>query len=221
VPGEFYDTLLGREETPFRLGQPLGLVDVIFVLAGRPERKRYGWELFRRGVAPMLLLSVERSEARFLKARVGLPTDGGIGRYLPISPEQGNHLFLWCEQNRMRPEVVRLPELNTFGEIAALCTLIHRYGFRRVLIISTGIHLRRIRYAVRQLLGPTQARITYTGLPRKIFGPRYNHWPAPGQALWAALSEWIKLVGYQLKYGVLRWHRRYPNVRNQTTNLSR
>jgi hypothetical protein len=169
----------------------------------------------------MLLLSVERSEARFLKARAGLPADGDIGRHLPIAPEKGNHLFLWCEQNRMRAEVVRLPELNTFGEIAALCTLIHQYGFRRVLILSTGTHLRRIRYAVHHLLGPTQARITYTGLPRGISRPGDNHCWEGVQDLWAALSEWTKLIGYQVKYGVLRWHRRYLNVRNQPTGFSR
>jgi hypothetical protein len=37
-------------------------VDLIFVMAGRIARKHYGIELLRSGMAPRLVLSIERSE---------------------------------------------------------------------------------------------------------------------------------------------------------------
>ena len=37
-------------------------VDLIFVMAGRMERKQYGLELFRAGVSPKLVLSIGRGE---------------------------------------------------------------------------------------------------------------------------------------------------------------
>src|ERR1035441_3224688 len=37
-------------------------VDLIFVMAGRMERKQYGLELYRAGIAPRLILSVGRFE---------------------------------------------------------------------------------------------------------------------------------------------------------------
>ena len=37
-------------------------VDLIFVMAGKIGRKHYGIELFRAGVAPRLVLSIERFE---------------------------------------------------------------------------------------------------------------------------------------------------------------
>src|SRR6266850_957012 len=41
---------------------PVRPVDLIFVMAGRMERKQYGLELFRGGVSPKLVLSIGRFE---------------------------------------------------------------------------------------------------------------------------------------------------------------
>ncbi len=165
---------LERIAGPLAASEARCLAELVFCLAGLPERKRYGWELFQRGGAPTLLLSVGRNEARFLKARAGLPDDGNIVSLLPIRPEKGNHIFLWADQGGLHPEVIRLPELNTFGEIWALAEVIHSRRLRRALVVSSGAHLRRIRYAVRKVI-----------------------------------VEWIKLAGYHLKYGILRWYHRY------------
>jgi len=198
-----------RIEGPPATSEGLCPFDLIFCLAGLPERKRFGWELFQRGVASTLLLSVGRSEARFLKARAGLPDDGNIVSLLPIRPEKGNHIFLWADRGGLHPEVIRLPELNTFGEIWALGEVIRSRRIRRVLVISSGAHLRRIRYAVRKLFGATPVQITYLGVPKgttTLDTPRW--WRRPHDAR-MVIAESMKLAGYHLKYGILRWHHRY------------
>jgi hypothetical protein len=194
------------------VGQPPGSGDLIFVLAGRPERKRSGWELWQCGVAPTLLLSVDRNEARFVKARAGLPDDGNILSLLPIRPERGNHVFLWAEAGQVRPEVVRLPERNTFGEVWALAQLIQLHRMHHVMVVSTDVHLRRIRYVVRHLLGSTPVRITYLGVPDAVSTCHRHRWWSRPHDRQLVLGEWIKWVGYHVKYGVLRWHRRYPRA---------
>src|ERR1035438_4258492 len=50
----FYESLTRNDSV-----QP---VDLIFVMAGRMERKHYGLELYRAGLAPRLVLSVGRFE---------------------------------------------------------------------------------------------------------------------------------------------------------------
>lgn len=199
------------------VGQPACPAELIFVLAGRPERKRYGWELFRRGLAPVLLLSVGRSEARFLKVRAGLPEDGDIVHLLPIRPDKGNHIFLWVEPGRVHPEVVRLAELNTFGELALLSAIIRQRGLQHVLILSSDVHLRRIRYAVRCLLGTASVRITYVGVPLTESTIRRHHWWRRGQEARLVLSEWLKLAGYHMKYGVLQRHGYYARWQRDFT----
>ncbi len=201
--------MLERIAGPPAASEARCLAELVFCLAGLPERKRYGWELFQRGGAPTLLLSVGRNEARFLKARAGLPDDGNIVSLLPIRPERGNHIFLWADQGGLHPEVIRLPELNTFGEIWALAEVIHSRRIRRVLVVSSGAHLRRIRYAVRKLLGVSPVQITYLGVPegmRTLDSPRW--WPRAQDAR-MVIAEWMKLAGYHVKYGILRWHHRY------------
>jgi hypothetical protein len=202
------------------IGQPICPADLIFVLAGLPERKRYGWELFQQGLAPVLLLSVGRSEARFLKARAGVPEDGGVVRLLPIRPEQGNHIFLWVEQGRVRPEVVRLPERNTFGEVSAFCAALHRRAIHHALVLSTDVHLRRIRYAVGTLLGPSPVRITYLGVPEGVSTCRRHRWWGRRQDARLVMAEWVKLAGYRVKYGVCGWHRRHGDARQSPPGIA-
>jgi hypothetical protein len=196
--------LMHRVYDLLTVGQPAGPAELIFVLAGMPERKRYGWQLFQRGLAPALLLSVGRHEARFLKERAGLPEDGDIVRLLPIRPDEGNHFLLWVRPGLVCPEVVRLAELNTFGELAWLSAVIRQCGFQHVLILSSDIHLRRIRYAVRTLLGATRVRITYVGVPHTESTIRRQRWWSRRRDIRIVLAEWFKLAGYRLKYGMLR-----------------
>lgn len=205
--------MLGRIDCRPATSEALCPFDLIFCLAGLPERKRFGWELFQRGAAPILLLSVGRSEARFVKARAGLHDDGNIVSLLPIHPEKGNHILLWADQGGVHPEVIRLPELNTFGEIWALGKVIHSRGIRRVLVVSSAAHLRRIRYAVRKLLGVRPVQITYLAVPKGTTTLDTHRWWRSRRDTRMVIAESIKLAGYHLKYGVLRWHHRYAGSR--------
>src|ERR1035438_7158796 len=58
----FYESLTRNDSV-----QP---VDLIFVMAGRMERKHYGLELYRAGVAPQLVLSVGRFEVSKVRRQI-------------------------------------------------------------------------------------------------------------------------------------------------------
>jgi hypothetical protein len=109
----------------------------------------------------------------------------------------------------VRCEVVRLPELNTFGEIWGLCAILRQRAVRHVLIVSSHAHLRRIRYAVRKLTCLTPVHITYVGVPVQL-NPLHGYpWRGHEQGAWLVITEWLKLAGYHIKYGVFRRHLRY------------
>src|SRR5437773_9541177 len=58
----FWKAVLGKLYGSLKMSDPVQPVDLIFVMAGRMERKQYGLELFRSGVAPRLVLSIGRFE---------------------------------------------------------------------------------------------------------------------------------------------------------------
>src|SRR3954454_20355013 len=98
------------------LNDPPEPADLIFVLAGRMDRKRYGLELYRAGVAPRLLLSVGRFEVSKMATIDFEGVEEMIVQRNNLPPHK-RHFF--CEMNSSGLHIAR-PELrrwNTYGEI--------------------------------------------------------------------------------------------------------
>src|SRR5258707_15258286 len=77
--------------------------DLIFVLAGRMERKHYGLELYRAGIAPRLLLSVGRFEVSRMH-QLDLP---GIDRLITMrdgTPPGERNFFVEVDSTDVRIE---------------------------------------------------------------------------------------------------------------------
>src|SRR2546425_7088974 len=119
------------------VNEPLARSDVIFVLDGLPpQRELEGAALFLEGWAPRVALTLPRdvlsADARRLS---GEPP-----------PQERGALIL---RRRGVPEgaIVRLDRLveNTAGELRADFDYARAHGFRRVIIVSSPSHTRRIR----------------------------------------------------------------------------
>jgi hypothetical protein len=129
-----------------------GRVDLIFVLAGKMLRKEYALELFRRGLAPGILLSVGRFEIRrFSKMDLPVPLDL-LKLAQEISPSQ-RHYFVLFEGQNVRVEHVPPKRFGTLTEIAALAHWLSMHPeVRSIAVISNATHLRRIRMCCRALI---------------------------------------------------------------------
>ena len=128
--------------------------DLIFVLAGKMDRKEYALELFRQSLAPRLLFSVGRFEIRRL-SKMPLPVSLDLLKLAEeVSPPQ-RHYFVFFQGQRVQVDRVPPRRFGTLTEIEALAHwLSERPDIRSVLVVSSDTHLRRIRMCCRALLSP-------------------------------------------------------------------
>lgn len=132
------------------LGDPVRPADLIFVLAGRQSRKEYALELFRREIAPRILLSVGRFEIRrFAKLPLPVPLD-----LLAIAsgvPPPERHYFV--EFGKMfHVKQLHPGRFGTLTELESLArSLEGRPEVTSIVIVSSPWHLRRVRMCCREL----------------------------------------------------------------------
>jgi uncharacterized SAM-binding protein YcdF (DUF218 family) len=118
------------------VADPLERSDAIFVLDGRtPSREVEAVALYHRGLAPYIGLSLARDPQRVARrvARMPPPQEAARGILTTLGVPEGAILL-------MTKEVT-----NTEEELAAIAEMAHARGFRRVILVSSPSHTRRIR----------------------------------------------------------------------------
>jgi len=180
-------------------------MDLIFVLAGRESRKLYGLELFCQRLAPRILLSVGRFEIRpFSKLPLPVPVDL-LGMASRIPPPQ-RHYFVEFEGGKAAAEPIRPRRFGTLTEMESLASwLIAHPEIHSVLLISSAIHLRRVKMCCRALLpvGIESVLISAQESSPEV-KKRRN---IPVESTIAVISELLKVVVYRVLL-LLRTNRR-------------
>jgi hypothetical protein len=163
--------------------------DLIFVLAGRENRKQFALKLFDQGLAPKILFSVARFEIRrFSKLSLPVPLD--LLKMASSFPSPQRHFFVFFEGQRVEVEHVRPRRFGTLTEIESLGHWLQGHAeIRSLLIISSDTHLRRIRLCCDSFLDPSLevALIAApdTSVERRESVPKI-----------AALAEMLKTISY-------------------------
>jgi len=182
---------------------PLRSADAIFVLAGRGNRKLYGLELFRQGLAPKILFSVARFEIRrFSKMQLPVSLDRlKIAADVP-SPER--HHFVWFEGGNVQVAYVRPGRLGTLTEIESLARWLGKNPeIHSLLIISSSPHLRRLRLCCRALVRrPVQFALAAAPDPSSSGATENGQGAVKSRG--AALLELVKLALYWVLLTFLR-----------------
>ena len=178
--------------------QPANSCDLIFVLAGLPERKEYGWHLFRRGLAPRLMLSVGRFEVRS-SAISPVPVPQIIGMRDKLPPSKRH---FWIDVTEYHPIVVpaSLPGSGTYGELHALASYLSPAPPKRIGLVSTSIHLRRVRYCCSQIPFFKSRELQFVAVPEEQSSFQRDGWWKRAGHWRYLLSEYVKLAGYRLIY---------------------
>jgi hypothetical protein len=162
-----------------------GMADAIFVFAGRESRKRFGVELFRRGVAPRLVLSVGRFEWRRFPD-LGLSGDGGLTELVSRTPPEERHFFVDIGPEGAHCERVPVGPLGTWSESRALARFVVRESVRQLIVVSHRQHLYRCLLCLRLSLPPS---CTFEAAPSP---------PDPREADSSRIWEPLKLLAYGL-----------------------
>jgi len=178
-----YDWWLYGLHEYLTLNDAPGPADLIFVLAGRMDRKLYGLELYRAGVAPRLLLSVGRFEVSKM-AKIGLEgLDELIAQRNQLPPDK-RHFFCQVNGSGIQIEQAALPRWNTYGEILGLREYLEGHMPRNVIVISSDVHLRRVALIVEKV---------FRGTPLKV-----RYCPVTTQDGAYVLNETTKLAAYRI-----------------------
>lgn len=172
--------------------------DLIFVLAGRPERKAYGLQLFQQGIAPRLVLSVGRFEVRRMDA-FGFQ-DLNMREMVKHMTPKDRHFFVEISDGSRTVTPARIKRVGTFGELAALATYFGERQIKTLTVISTSVHLRRVRLCCRKISALRRLNISYVPVPEGLSSFQRGAW-------WKKLDQWsyigseyLKLLAYQLRF---------------------
>lgn len=171
--------------------------DVIFVLAGRPERKIYGLELYRQSFARRIILSVGRFEVR-ATGQLGFE-DLKLRELAAATPPHQRHFFVEISSESRTVIPARIQQVGTYGELSALACYLERETVRSLILVSTSIHLRRVKWCCEKV-GLSEMEIFYVPVPEDASSFRRSGWPNRPDH-WRYLgSEYCKLVAYSLLY---------------------
>jgi DUF218 domain len=178
--------------------------DLILVLAGRMERKQYGLELYRAGMAPRLLLSVGRFEVSRMH-QLDLP---GIDRLIAMrdgTPPDERNFFVEVDSTDVRIEKADLPRCSTYGEALALRRRLEPCRVSRVMVISTDVHLRRVASVFAKMFRHVSVEFLYCPVPSRFGFLQENGWWRRPNDRRFVLKEAIKLVGYWMILSTPEW----------------
>jgi uncharacterized SAM-binding protein YcdF (DUF218 family) len=172
---------------------PLQKADAIFVLAGtRAERLLEGYELYKAGYAPVIMLSPGRPEPgeQVLKER---------GISFPLESEQQRDALL---QIGVPPQAL-IADTGYVDNTAQEAELLRRYvqsrGWKRVIVVTSKFHVRRTSFAFRREMNGTGCEIL-TRASRYDSADPANWWHTRADFRYG-ITEWQKLVAYRLGVG--------------------
>jgi uncharacterized SAM-binding protein YcdF (DUF218 family) len=172
---------------------PLQKADAVFILAGtRAERMLEGYELYKAGYAPVLLLSPGRPEPgeRILKER---------GISFPLEAEQQRDALL---QSGVPAQALIADGGyvdNTAQEAALLRRYVQARGWKRVIVVTSKFHVRRTSFAFRREMNGTGCEILVRASRYDVADPA--KWWRTRADFRYGFSEWQKLVAYRLGVG--------------------
>jgi hypothetical protein len=166
---------------------------MIFVLAGGENRKRYALELFKQGLAGKILFSVARFEIRrFSQLPLPVPLDLPKLAANVRAPER--HFFVCFEGQSTSVQHVQPKRFGTLTEVESLGRWLEGHPeIRSLSIISSAIHLRRIRMCCHSMLD-SRYQIELWPVPYESFEERNTESKfAVFLEMWKTLVYWVIL----------------------------
>lgn len=169
---------------------PLQKADAILMLGGaRAERCLEAFELYRAGLAPLIVLSPGRLEQAEVLLR-----DKGI--LLPLEVDLQRDVLR--QLGVPADHTLTLPASldNTAQEAEALHGLARARGWRRVIVVTSKYHTRRSRFGFRREFAGSGTEIIVRSSRFDPSDPA--HWWRARPDVRFVLEEWGKLIAYRL-----------------------
>ena len=172
--------------------------DLIFVLAGRPERKPYGWRLFQSGLAPRLIFSVGRYEVR--QTAIEPTPIPELLELRDMTPPEQRHFWADFRQGKRSTSLAGIKMPGTLRELHALTRYLAPDFPRRIAMVSTAIHLRRVRFCCGRIDAFRDSTILFLAVPEEQSSFRQDGWWRHAAGWSYLITEYLKLAAYRLRY---------------------
>lgn len=172
---------------------PLQHADAVFALAGtRLERPLEAAELFSSGYAPRIVMTHQKPEPAFAEA-------ARRGVHLPLDAEITRDVLV--ELGVPRDAIILPPTIhdNTAMEAQTLRALAVPAHWKRVIVVTSGYHLRRAALAMRRELAGTGIDVVMRRTRHDDQDP--EHWWQHRSDLRAIWFELPKVVAYACGLG--------------------
>jgi hypothetical protein len=200
----YWKLALVKIYTSLTISDPAGRADLIFVMAGRMERKQYGLKLFRDGVAPVLVLSIGRYEVSRM-SDVDLEGFTELKALRDRTSPAERRFFMTVKADGVQVENVHLPRWSTYGEALALREFLGKVSGRRLVIVSTDVHLRRVKLTLDKVFRHLPAHFSYCSVPSLMTTLRPDTWWTHRDSRRFVLKELLKLAGYRVILSMPAW----------------
>lgn len=165
-------------------GQSEGPADVIVVLAGSFERAMHAGDLYVKGIAPKILVSVPRTERSIVKLEE-------LGIVFPRPEAIYRKILLRKGVPEGSIELISAGAISTADEATALAVRLKGSGVR-LLVVTSPYHVRRATMAFQDAFGD-RAQVMVTGTPYEEFP---DDWWRSQDAARNVLLETAKIVLY-------------------------
>jgi len=186
----------------FAWQDPPEAADLIFVLAGQRDRKSYGLQLLREGFSPRLILSVGRFEIRQPQA-LDLQCGSELIDFARSQPVERRHFFLDCNGHSQKITLVPCAGRGTYWELRTFASFLDKDSdttTKTLMVVSTSIHLRRIRYCCGIIPSLARRNIVFVPVPENLsLFRRDGCWKRPHDWSYVA-KEYVKLAAYRFFY---------------------
>lgn len=173
--------------------------DLVIALAGRPERKSFALSLFRERKTPRVILSTGRYEVRQTAAMIPEIAAELLTLRDETLPAE-RHFWIDISQEQTTVSRANLARNGTFEELQALAGYLKRQPARTLGLVSTSIHLRRVRFCCSRISFFHQINVLFWLVPETEAPPlRDGWWKRPADSAYVC-SELVKLAGYHIVY---------------------
>jgi hypothetical protein len=179
------------------IAKPPGQVDCIFVLAGRQERKTFGVFLWHLGYAPELILSVGRFEWRKYPS-LNLPGNESLVKLVNATPPLHRHFFVIVNQEKATSLLIRAGRFGTRSEAVELAKIFHGRRLRTLMIVSTGIHLRRASIAFERAFRRQGVNLQFVAVPAEQSSLERDRWWLNRESRTLVFKELLKCALYRV-----------------------
>ncbi len=174
---------------------PPAHADTIFVLAGHKSRKVFAIGLLELGIARSILFSVGRFEIRHFP-ELGLPRTIDLLQLAQSIPPPQRHFFVLFESHQFTAQRIPVRALGTLSEIDALADWLGaRPGISSLIVVSSGLHLRRLRICCRVLI-PRNMQVTFLAAAEENAALDKRNWWNDVSTRKMVLAECLKIACY-------------------------